>query len=184
MSRPEFREPPKSLYDRLLEFLGELLNDTLGALFSGGRDAVLGWVLLAGFLAAMVVVWVRFAPSLRRDPLAGDEESDLERSRPSVDWLAEAARLAAGGRWRDALRCRYRALVAALAERGVIDEVPGRTAGEYRNDVFFAAPDVSEDFSHASDLFELVWYGDRPTDADQHEQFANLTERVLAGARR
>ena len=43
-------------------------------------------------------------------------------------------------RFRDAIRCRYRALVGDLARRGMIDEIPGRTSGEERVQMAAAAP--------------------------------------------
>ena len=53
-------------------------------------------------------------------------------ARTAAQWRAEAAAHDAAGRWREALRCRYRALVAELAGRGLVEEIPGRTSGEYR----------------------------------------------------
>ena len=74
---------------------------------------------------------------------ANDAESDdldelelaavaVDRSREPVNWRAEADEHRRDGRFREALRCRYRALVGDLARRGLIDEIPGRTTGEER----------------------------------------------------
>src|SRR4029450_4451834 len=60
---------------------------------------------------------------------------------------------------RAALRSRYRALAPDLASRGLVEEVPGRTAGEYRRQVGRALPEAATDFAGATELFEVAWYG-------------------------
>jgi hypothetical protein len=75
-------------------------------------------------------------------------------------------------------------LVADLAARGVIEEIPGRTAGEYRVEVTEAAPRVGPEFAGATELFERAWYGSRPTGAEEAAQFRDLEQRVLTGAHR
>src|SRR5207244_8332949 len=101
-------------------------------------------------------------------------------ARPPGDWEAGAAGHEAAGRWRDAVRCRYRALVADLARRGVVDEVPGRTSGEYRAEVTASLPAAAADFTGATDLFERAWYGAADAGPDDDERFKRLAERVLA----
>ena len=102
--------------------------------------------------------------------------------RPFTAWDAEADRLEGEGRWREALRCRYRSLIARLAGAGVVDEIPGRTAGEYRTLVGGARPQVGEPFAGATDLFERAWYGDEATGPDESSDFRSLADRVRQGA--
>jgi hypothetical protein len=80
------------------------------------------------------------------------------------------------------VRCRYRALVAELAARGLVDEVPGRTAGEYRGEVRRNLPDAAADFAGATELFELAWYGRGETGAQQASRLRELSGRVLQRA--
>ena len=75
-------------------------------------------------------------------------------------------------------------MVADLAARGVVDEVPGRTAGEYRTAVTRSTPAAAPDFSVATELFERAWYGAKPTGPDDSARFRELSERVLMGAGR
>ena len=65
----------------------------------------------------------------------------------AAGWRQQADLLAAQGHYREALRCRYRALVADLAGSGMFDEVPGRTSGDYERLVGEAVPEVSSRFS-------------------------------------
>jgi hypothetical protein len=81
------------------------------------------------------------------------------------------------------LRCRYRALVADLATRGLVDEIPGRTTGEYRRELASSLPSALDEFSGATDLFERAWYGEVPMGPDEHARFRSHADRVLAGAR-
>jgi hypothetical protein len=186
LRRPEFQPPPRSLYQQALDKLGELLGKAIDALVSGTSGSILAWGVLLAIVAAITYLVVRGVQSGRRRRQAAgggpfvDVESDI--GRPFAEWDAEAVRLEREGRWRDGLRCRYRALIAALAGAGVVDEIPGRTAGEYRTLVRGTRPQVGEPFAGATDLFERAWYGDEPTGPGEAERFRGLADLVRQGA--
>lgn len=181
LARPEFAPEPRSLVERAWDWVLEQLGDLLGALFDAGAGSALGWVVVAVLSLVAVTLAVRFSRRLRGDPVLAEAGGGSPR-RSVIDWRADAAAHEAAGDWRAALRCRWRALVADLAGRGLVEEVPGRTAGEYRRQVAVALPAAASDFDAATALFEAAWYGDRPADADQAERLRSLSERVLAGA--
>ncbi len=106
--------------------------------------------------------------------------------RSSRDWLVEAAEHEAAGRRRDAVRCRYRALLADLAAAGLVEEIAGRTSGEYLAAVESDVPAAAEAFADATRRFELAWYGATPVDATDADAFAAVARRVVrdAGLRR
>lgn len=183
LSRPEFQDPPKTLYERIVEYVNDLIGDALGAMLGGGRGTVVGLVLLALLVAGLIAIWIRFVPTVSRDPATRGRAATLDEGRPARDWVAEADEAAAAERWRDAVRCQYRALVARLAERGVIDEVPGRTAGEYRHELHRALPAAAGDFGQATELFEEAWYGDQPATTRELDTFVELSRRVDASVR-
>ena len=183
LNRPEFREPKPSLLVRAREWVLDQFGRLLANLFQGGRGSIIGWALLALVVALVVYLVVRFARGVTRDPeLAAAGPTGTRRT--ATDWRAEAAAHEAKGEWRQALRCRYRALVADLAARGLVDEIPGRTAGEYRVEVARNVPAASADFAGATELFELAWYGNRPTGEPEADRFRDLADRVLVGAGR
>ena len=187
LRRPEFQPPPRSLYQQALDKLQELLGDVIGALVGGTSGSILAWGVLLAIVAAVTYLVVRGVQSGRGRRAADAApqvaiESDV--GRPFAEWDAEAARLEREGRWRDALRCRYRSLIAALAGAGVVEEIPGRTAGEYRTLVRGMRPQVDEPFGGATDLFERAWYGDEPTGPGESEDFRRLADRVRQGAGR
>ncbi len=154
----------------------------LGALF---------WVLL--ILALVLVLAAVFRSvgnrSPRRKSADSDDDEDLDelesgvvavdRSREPVDWRREADAHRTAGRFRDALRCRYRALVGDLARRGLIDEIPGRTTGEERAQLRVVRPAASSPFDQAADLFDDAWYGHLPVDETADDRFQRLEQHVL-----
>ena len=185
LSRPEFQPPPRSLYQQALDKIGEVLGDVIGAIVGGTSGTFLGWGLLLAVVAVLAYLVVRGVQLGRRRAIGATGPTvaiDSDIGRPFTAWDAEAVRLEGEGRWREALRCRYRALIAALAGAGVVDEIPGRTAGEYRTLVRGSRPQVDEPFTGATDLFERAWYGDEATGPDETSAFRRLSDRVRAGA--
>lgn len=182
LARPEYRVPAPTLAERVQRWVADLVDRVVGAAIGGGGAAWIAWSLLVLALAVVGVLGTRFArgvtPESRQS--AG---SSAPRLRTADDWRLEAEAHERAGRWRPALRCRYRALVSDLAAGGVVDEVPGRTAGEYRAAVGVAAPDVAPEFAAVTEAFERAWYGSAPTTADDTAHLASLADRVLAGTR-
>ena len=78
------------------------------------------------------------------------------------------------------MRARYRELVRSLIDDGVLDDLPGRTTGEYRGEFVSARPTAADSFVALTDLFEAVWYGGIDTDAADNQRFRQLAD----GARR
>lgn len=178
-----FDRPQPGLLAQARDWFFERLGEAVDGLLGTAGGGLIGWVVVAALVGVAVLLAVRFTRGVQTDPGAAAVSGDGPR-RPATDWLAEAARLEAAGDRRAGLRCRYRALVAALAARGVLDEVPGRTAGEHRAAVARSVPGIAPDFAGATDLFEGVWYGGQPVGADETGRFEDLSGRVLAGTGR
>jgi hypothetical protein len=167
----------------------------------GGRGidlsivSLLLWVLLIAAVAALLFLLVRWfiarqgggKAARRRSTDGEDDDVDLverdavavDRSREPTNWRAEAEEHRRAGRYRDALRCRYRALVGDLARRGLIDEIPGRTTGEERAQLRRATPTAASPFNSAADLFDDAWYGHVVVDAADDDHFQLLERDVL-----
>lgn len=183
LSRPKYQRPRPGLVQRLRNAVVDLIERVLGALVGGGRGTVLAWAILAVAVVAIAVVIARFARGVTRDPGRGVGSVPVHR-RGAAEWRADAEAAERAGQWRQALRCRYRALVADLADRGLVEEVPGRTSGEYRVEVAGSAPAVAAPFAGATELFERAWYGDAPTGRDEAARFRGLADQVLSGVDR
>ncbi len=169
----------------------------------GGGDfdlnwlSALLWLLLIAAVVGLLFLLVRFVLERtgggRNTPAKADDDDDdddlierdavaVDRSREPLNWRSEAEEHRRAGRFRDALRCRYRALVGDLARRGLIDEIPGRTTGEERAQLRRVTPDASRPFNAAADLFDGAWYGHRDVDAAADDRFQSLERDVLASA--
>jgi hypothetical protein len=181
LADPRYQPPSESPWEIFLGWVGDRIADLLGRLGGSGGGTVLAWALLAGIVAAIVLVVLRFGPGVRverADPSAA-APSMVELARSPAEWREEAARLEAAGRFRAAMRCQHRALVADLVAAGVIPEIPGRTAREYVADVTVERPTGGPAMAAATDLFEGAWYGRAPTGAPELARFVELEHEVL-----
>jgi hypothetical protein len=159
--------------------------------------SLLLWVLLIVAVLGLLFLLFRWfdaraggGRAARRRAAEGDEDQDVverdavavDRSREPTNWRAEAEEHRRAGRYREALRCRYRALVGDLARRGLIDEIPGRTTGEERAQLRRVTPGAAPPFNTAADLFDGAWYGHLAVDAADDDHFQALERDVLANA--
>jgi hypothetical protein len=191
LSRPEYREPPESLVERIQreisEFLGELLANV--GVGSAGAASWLAWLVLGVLVAGIVALavwlvlqvsgqgWGSGRPkSAEGDPII----LDVDEHRSAGEWLSEAERHESEGRWREGLLCRYRSLVSELIERKVIPDAVGRTAGEYLGDVRQRHPADAGTFAAATEQFEDSWYGGAETGPTERDRFVGLAGQVLA----
>ena len=103
-----------------------------------------------------------------------DELPDL----PPEVFVSLADRLAAQGRYAEAIRERLRAVVRELVDRGVIAHRPGWTVTELAAAASAARPAVRTALSAATTIFSEVWYGQRPATAIHDERMKALTTQV------
>jgi hypothetical protein len=181
LARPEFRPPDRTLLQRAFDWLLEQVGRLLAELGASGAGGIVGLAVLVLALLGIGLLAARFSRGLTSSPEVRAAVPGVPR-RPATDWRAEAEAHERAGAWRAAVRCRYRALVAELAARGLVDEVPGRTAGEYRGEVRRNLPDAAADFAGATELFELAWYGRGETGAQQASRLRELSGLVLQRA--
>lgn len=154
----------------------------------------LAWVVIAVLIGALLwLAWRavqqfsgRARPKKVKQQRAEDDPIDdlgevvaVDWSRSPQQWRAEADEHRQAGRWRDSLRCRYRALVGDLARRGLIDEIPGRTTGEERTQLTAVASAAHEPFDAAANLFDDAWFGDREVGPGDDDDFRRYETEVL-----
>ena len=183
LSEAQFHQPAKPWINRLSEWLSKEIARFLDALASGGDAGFIAWIIVGVAIAAAALLLRRFARRIQRDPGITVEQT-VTPKRTAADWNALASAHRQAGAWREAVRCGYRAMVATLAERGVLDEVPGRTAREYELLITDKLPAAVGPFGDATDLFEAVWYGDRETGAEEEQSLRRLGRQVLEAAGR
>jgi Domain of unknown function (DUF4129) len=129
---------------------------------------------LLAWLRALRWPWRRKAAE--EPPESVDEEpgpaDDLLPALPAATLASLADRLAAQGRYAEAIRERLRAMVRHLVERGVIEDRPGWTVTELS-----AAAGVAP-LHEAAAVFSEVWYAQRPATAELDARMRVLGEQV------
>lgn len=190
LDRSEFQEPePGRLgeaWDSVWEWLGDLFSFPIGS-GGGGVASAIVWVLL---LAAIVgLVWVlatnRWRTGGRREVRPTVTASTVA-GKTAVEWDAVADQAERQGDWAAAVRARYRAVVARLADRRLVRSRPGSTSGEHRADVAQKWPAGEDPFTDAAERFDEVWYGGSdagPADSDDLKSLARLADDAPAGGR-
>jgi hypothetical protein len=190
LSRPEFGEPPVTLFQRIIDWIADLFGDppsqTVETRGGGGGSGLLTVVLLV-LLVALIVLVVRALirqPRLHRTDADPEPTIEVTEHRSAASWDGVAADHEAAGEWKEALRARFRALLEHLVERGVVDEVPGRTTGELRLEVADRAPAAAGDFAEVADLFDAAWFGEADTGPEDVRRLVDHGARVLAATER
>lgn len=182
LDQRQFQRPEPNLVERAEQWVDEQLAKLFQEATSGSTGSIVGWVILILGVAALVYFLRRVGRTVRADPRRAPSVT-VERTRTADEWDEDAASHEQSGEWKAALRSRFRALTTRLVDLGRVDDVPGRTAGEYRGEVAASVPAASGQFAEATRLFEDAWYGDRPTGAPENARFRTLADEVVAEAR-
>lgn len=185
LSDPIYRAAEPSWQQRVLDWIADRwqdLVDAAGTLAPGGMGGLL--VLLLVVLGIVVLIRLRAGKPARahraRHAVVGASTLTAEEHRG----LAEAA-LAAGD-IAGAITERFRAIVAELERRAILDAQPGRTADEAAEQAGVLLPGCAVMLRQASRIFDDVHYGDRPATRDGYQLLAQVddavrSERPLAG---
>lgn len=179
LREPAFTTARRSWLARLRDDARQWFIDRLAALFESGAGTVLAWSLVGLAVVVGVLVAARALRDVRRGAAAEQGVTAVTVTRrPAADWLADARAARDDGDLDEAVRCGYRAVVAGLAASGDLDEVPGRTVGEYRAQVRANQPPRMDGFARASDVFERVWYARRPADREDVDTVLAVADQV------
>lgn len=192
LARPEYQGPDQSqdtIVDRIRRWIADRFDQDSGPSApdpGNGPAYVIMALVLLGTVAAVAwtVVGARRTHRDRHGDDDVDAEVDVTPLRSARGWAEEAERCERAGDHRGAVRARYRALTATLADRGLVADTPGRTAGEQRDDVAGRAPELVPTFAAVADLFERAWYGAEAAGPADAEAARHLADRALAAAPR
>jgi uncharacterized protein DUF4129 len=188
-----FLRPPARLLASLWDGLRDWLERWLRRLLEGARGrrpafGLRGVVFLAVLLAlAMLAVAVQAARRRQRRrtpaavtaaPMTGPAQDDDPLSRASGQWESYARDLAAAGRFREAIRAWYHAVLVTLYKRGIVHYRKGRTNWEYIATIPPATswrPALVEMTRH----FEREWYGRDRSSPEALADSQALARRLL-----
>jgi uncharacterized protein DUF4129 len=95
-------------------------------------------------------------------------------------FVSLADRLAAEGRYAEAVRERLRGIVRELVDAGVVEHRPGYTITELAAAASRARPSVRVPLDAASLLFSDIWYGQRPATAAHDARMRGYAAHVHA----
>jgi len=176
-SQYQHESPFNRIIRSILRFFGDLLDRTGDE--GGGRVALIVIVMILVGLAALLL-WqagraTRFGAMAGEDVFGNGEHTAAEHR-------AHAERLAAEGRWAEAIRERLRAMARDLEERAIVDALPGRTAHELAGTAGRELPALAADLNAAADLFDDVTYGEADGTPEGYARLTRLDERLRGTA--
>ncbi|GAB2848838.1 DUF4129 domain-containing protein [Actinocorallia aurea] len=170
--RPSFLD---KMLDQIREWLEKVLPDvpSPGAGHGDGGLTMVILVVLAAVVIAAVLWWMRGRgnPSGAKKALLDDVPTR------AADHRSDAERMAAEGRYAEAIRERLRAIARDLEERAILLPRPGRTALELAVEASDALP---VDLMPGARVFDDVWYGDRPGTPEGYALLVALDDAVRA----
>lgn len=185
LARREFggvRKERPSWFDRMMERLQGWLSrllDSLGSRLAGhpGIAKVLFWILLIGGAGGLLtwLVWQLLHHPRRRtfrpEPAAGPVQDSWRQM------AAQAKAAAAAGDYREAIRLAYWAAIHRLGDQGLWTEDHTRTHREYLRLVPPSQPQ-REPLGLLTKEFEMAWYAERPSSAENFQTVVNQLERL------
>lgn len=131
--------------------------------------------------------WMRRRPKKEKAPKArrvADDatEAVITPAEPAaaVADLTLADRLAAEGRYAEALRQRLRVTLGELIAARLVPPQPGWTAAELAAMAGGQRPAVAGPLGGATELFAEIWYGQRPAAQAHDQHMRTLTDQVRA----
>ena len=146
-------------------------------------DADLRYVLFPLGAIALGIVIVFFVRQIRMNLIveAHDDGSDtaLERVETERAALVRAETAEASNDFRSALRFLYLSAILHLQERGVLPYDKSLTNREYLHQAQ-ADIDLQATLGPAVTVFDEVWYGHKPCDAEAVADYRNLLQKVYA----
>ncbi|HVF04555.1 MAG TPA: DUF4129 domain-containing protein [Frankiaceae bacterium] len=179
LRKPIYRRDDEGIVERVIEEIMEALNDLIGNVVSvtpGGLPSLL--LVVVALVLVAIALRLGLGPANLRDALTDRRRGG--RALSPEEYRAEAERLAAGGDFKEAVRARFRAIIRELELRAVLDERPGRTAGEIAREGGAAVPAIGADLRTVAGTFDEIWYGRRPAAADDYATVRAADERIAS----
>ncbi|MDP9194449.1 MAG: DUF4129 domain-containing protein [Acidobacteriota bacterium] len=203
LTAPSVAEVP--LMERVLQSIGESFRwigrkvvqfiDWVRDFFprrAGGRSgttAGMRWIVIA-VVALIVIVIVLLAVEVTRRARRGNAQTltssapmrstrdDDPLSRGATEWERFALQLAAAGRFREAIRAWYHAVLVTSYAAGVLHFRKGRTNWEYIASLS-AATAWRPELIRLTQRFEQEWYGSDQSSEDALETCSASAKRIL-----
>ena len=180
LSKQIYQERRPSPVVQVFDWLDRRINEVLDRASNaspGGNIGLLILVLL--FVGVVVAVLLWFGP-LSRSTRRRREATEVTPTESRDEHRSRADAFAAAGRYAEAVRERLRAIIRGLADHGVIEDRPGRTAAEVAVEAGQALPSVEADLLEAATVFAEIWYGGHQATAEHDGRMREIDDRVAA----
>jgi hypothetical protein len=191
LEQREFREfadtssqSMRELFDKLFAWLDQLESEPDKSESSlSNAPALSPWLLMSLALLALIAL-AFFIGSARRAPSRAAAGAAVPApALPPADppsLFDEAARHAAAGDMRSALRALYLATLVALDRRRLIEYEPSKTNWHYLRSL--PSGELRQAFAAFTRIFDHTWYGHEPATLQDYEQCRRLCERLCSPA--
>jgi hypothetical protein len=179
LSDPRYSDAKPGLLSTVFRWILDRISELFDAVSRDVPGGFLGLlVLLLVFVAIFVVVRLRVGRM--RGSAAQPRQVFVDRSRTAAEHRAASEAAANAGNFGEAVRERFRAVVRALEQRGLLDTRSGRTADEAAADAGRLLPDCASALRDGARLFDDVHYGGHPATSEGYRRLVELDERCLA----
>jgi hypothetical protein len=162
LSKAAYQQSGDSLIEQAIGKVIEWIADLMASLTGSSPTGQAGLFMLIGLIVLIVMVVLWRAGVLRTSHREKQVVFDTARPRSAAEYRAQSEQEAAAGDYAHAIRSRFRACVAELAERTILDERAGRTAYEVVADAGRIVPSLRDALQPAALAFTEVVYGNRP----------------------
>ena len=172
--------PPSKFSD----FLGWLSAKRYVAIWSavGLSLLIIGWFIFRWWRERRKVPTVKVAESRAKEVDLTDEENVIADDLEENEWLDLAARLAAEGKLKLAMRAMFLAGIKALADGHLLTIARGKTNRDYRRELIRRAhsePGKIALFKSSLGLFEKIWYGDYAVANSDFDRFSADIKKIM-----
>ena len=176
LTNPKYADARPGPIQAFGQWIGEQLDKLLSALSGASPLGIFGLILVVALLIVLVVV-IRLRVGSVAGAARGAQPVFEGRRRTADDHRRAAAEAAAAGKYDDAVRERFRAIVRALEERALLDARSGRTADEAAAEAGLLLPNVAAALREGARLFDDVHYGGREGTEAAYAILSELDER-------
>jgi hypothetical protein len=159
-----YEAPPtiaENLFDRFMNWLGQLLDGILNASFSTSSGRVVVYIVTAiivGFIIFFILKSTAFKAFLSNRKVVGDDIPEEYENIHDMDFDSLLSDAIAMKDYRRGVRLLFLSALKILSDRELIRWEQGKTNHEYMTEIKQA--ELVDGFNQMSYYFDYAWYGD------------------------
>lgn len=182
LAKPDYHSKNNDWFARMLAWISEHLLRPRNLSLGDGQLAVPTWLVVGAIIAIVLAVaaFLVFGP-MRRSRRRKRSAAVFEDDTRDVDSIRNAASEAASAaQWSLATLERFRAIVRAGEESGLVAVIPGMTAGEFAREGSRRLRSLEVDFEWAADTFDGLRYADSAASRADYDRMTALEASLAA----